>query len=120
SALILAEEAQSRAAANHPIFSDAVGETDARLRMGEVAVESLARFTAGSGVQQTAFQREAFHFVGDRAGLIEIESTHHAVVALRHGRFVIVSEAQVQGKARADFPIVLNETGVVITSVEGI
>ena len=73
----------------------AIGEANPRLGMLKVAIECLPRFAACPGVHQTTLEDQTLNLIGDRTGLIKVESPDLAIVTLRHRSLVIVTEAQI-------------------------
>src|SRR5215813_11325754 len=102
--LILPEEENAVTSAQHPVLADTIGEACPRLWPQEVAVKCLPRLAARAGVEQTAFEGQAWRLRLNRTRLIECEAPDHTVVPLHQWGLVVVAEAEVQRQARAHFP----------------
>src|SRR5262245_42296114 len=99
-------------AAQHHFVAELVGESDAGRELLLRRVALMRRRAVNAGVQQSAFEIQAWRLYGER--LVAREADGDVVIALLQALLEFVAQAEVQGQVRSDAEIVLKITRVVV------
>src|SRR5262245_773855 len=99
-------------AAQHHLVAELVGESDAGRELLLRWVALMRRRAVNAGVEQPAFEIQAWRLYGER--LVARETDGDVVIALLQTLLEFVAQSEIQGQFRSDAEIVLKITGVVI------